>query len=204
MSSNQIRRLEPLSSSVLLFPINNIVNKTNEYKRRLKGLTEKILLLDVELTYASIFLNDIICDAITGINCKILSSSNKLYNIELSKINEKIHYTCSCPDFSIRNVTCKHIYWLGYKKFDNTNPLEWDTIHYEKFIIEHWILDNYIGLNENCPICLEKINYNQEFTVSCKYRCYNSVHSDCWKQYYDISKKKNCIMCRCESLLYIE
>jgi hypothetical protein len=204
MTNNQRRLIESLSSTLALSPINNIVNKTNEYKRRLKGLTEKIILVDTELKYESIILNDIICYAIIGINCNILSSSNNLYNIELSKINETISYKCSCPDFSIRNVNCKHIYWLGYKKFNNTNPLEWDNFHYEKLIIEYWILDNYVGLNENCPICLEKINYEQEFTVSCKYRCYNSVHSDCWKKYYDISGKKNCIMCRCDSMLYIE
>ena len=204
MNNNQSRFLRPLSLSISVIPIQNILNKTNEYKRRLKGLTEKIVFVDTELKYESIILNDILCYAITGINCKILSSSNTLYNIELSKTNENINYKCSCPDFSIRNVICKHIYWLGYKKFNTTNPLEWDHIHYENFIIENWILDNYVGLNEICPICLEQINYEQEFTVSCKYRCYNSVHSDCWKQYYDISGKKNCIMCRCDSMLYIE
>jgi hypothetical protein len=204
MSYTNRRLLEPLSSTISVIPIENIINKTNEYKRRLKGLTEKIVLVDTDVKYESVILNDVLCYAIIGIYCKILSASNKLYNIELSKINEMISYKCSCPDFTLRNVDCKHIYWLGYKKFNTSNPLEWDILNYEKFIIENWILDNYVGMNENCPICLEKINYNQEFTVSCKYSCYNSVHSDCWKQYYDISGKKNCILCRSDSMLYIE
>lgn len=199
--NSQRRFLESLSSTIQLSPI---VTKTNEYKRRLKGLTEKIKIVNVDIKYESIMLDDTFCYKISGITCEILSSSNNVYNIDVFKHHNKINYKCSCPDFSIRNVNCKHIYWLGYKKFGNTDPLQWDELHYEKFIIEYWILDNYVGNNKICSICLEEIDYESEYTVSCKYVCHNSVHSKCWKQYYDISNKKNCVICRSGTLLLIK
>jgi hypothetical protein len=200
------RLLESLSSTVALAPlsINSMINKTNEYKRRLKGLTEKIVIIDTELKCEPVIIDEVNCDCITGINFKILSSNNNIYNLELFKKINKIMYNCNCPDFQIRKVICKHVYWLGYRKFQTTNPLEWSVNIYENLIIEHWRLDNYKGYNDICPICLENIDYNNEFTVSCKYKCYNSIHSDCWKRYYDISSKKNCVFCRSDSMLYIK
>lgn len=198
------RMLEALSSTIALSPINTIVNKTNEYKRRLKGLTEKIVLINTEIKYDPVVIDEVDCHCIVGINLEILSSNNNIYNIELFKKYNKILYNCSCPDFQIRNVNCKHVYWLGYKKFNNTDPHEWSVNNYENMIIDYWKLDNYVGYNDICPICLENINYDTEFTVSCKYKCYNSVHSDCWKKYYDISGKKNCILCRSDSMLCIQ
>ena len=165
--------------------IRNLDDDTSNYKRRLKSLTERILLIDTELIYGVYYNSIDLFDSISGVNCKILGSKNTTYNICISKENDNINCTCSCPDYVQRKEYCKHIFWLGSRKFENMEPIYWDNKQYEKFITECWILDNnYKGRNDNCPICLDPINYEDDNTICCKYECHNSVHAICWNRFY--------------------
>lgn len=173
----------------------------NDYKRRLKSLTEKIILIDADIIYINNLYNEFIKD-ISGIYCRILGSSNKIYIIKIWKEYDIINTTCSCPDYTIRNNICKHIYWLGSKKFDSMDPYEWSIENYNSLITEYWIRENdlNIGRNEICPICLESIDYDIDTTISCKYECNNAVHSVCWNRFYYISGKTNCVVCRTDTM----
>ena len=175
--------------------MSKLQNCQNDYKRRLRSLTERILLIDADIIYV----NDIL---ISGIDCKILGASNKIYIIEVWKEYDTINTMCNCPDYTIRNNICKHIYWLGSKKFDCMDPCEWSVENYNSLIAEYWAnkIDYSIGRNETCPICLDDIDYESETTICCKYECYNAVHSVCWSRLYSISGKTNCVICRTDTM----
>lgn len=178
--------------------MNNPYGITNSsiMKRRLKSLTERILFIDSSLIYDEI--------NIVGITCQILGSRNisydlKIYMDELSGVQ----CSCSCLDFTMRNNYCKHIYWFGLKKFRNMDPKYWSAEIYSNFILQNWIIENNTelkGKNEDCPICLEEIDYDNEKTIRCRLQCNNSVHSICWNRYYNISGKTQCVFCRGEIL----
>lgn len=167
-------------------------------KRRLKSLTERILFIDSNLIYDE--------NNILGIQCQILSSTNQLYDIkiwnEISTIQDTgqcIKCSCSCLDYTMRGNNCKHIYWLGGKKFGTMDPDLWLEEQYNAFLSETWLIendDNIRGRNNDCPICLEEIDYENEKTITCRLQCNNSVHSICWNRYYYISGNTNCVFCR--------
>jgi hypothetical protein len=161
-----------------------------QVKRRIKSLTERILFLGGSLTENE------------TINCYILGSSNNMYTINLHEWFGQIKYSCNCPDYTIRNLPCKHIYWLGAKKFGNMDPIYWRSEAYDRLFREFSILNNnnYVGRNLDCPICLEDIDYQHEPTICCIYQCNNSVHAICWTRYSEISGKTNCVMCRSEMM----
>lgn len=167
----------------------------SDYKRKLKSLTEKILLLDVELIWKE--------DNISNISCKILSSSNKIYNLKIWRECDYVKCKCECLDFTMRNVNCKHIYWFGFNKFKSMSPSEWNSIDYDFFITKHWVLSYNNGRNDSCPICFEHIDYTKETTIYCRYQCRNSVHSNCWNKYYNITGKTECVVCRTCTLPYL-
>jgi len=171
------------------------------YKRKLRSLTERILLIRAELLY---YMN-----YIEGIDFTILGSSNKIYNVEIWRnlIVEPntydICYSCSCPDHQFRGNICKHVYWVGTKFFHTMDPENWSLLDYNRIITKYWINENkadHTGRNEDCPICLETINYQTESTICCTYECYNAVHAVCWGRYNDISGSTKCIFCRANSM----
>lgn len=183
------------------------------YKRKLRSLTERILLINAELVYEKpdiLSIENLPCTSyIYGINFKILGSSNKIYNVDIWRswiqYNE-ISYSCNCPDFCLRGNTCKHIYWVGSKQFNSMNPEEWDIFDYNRIITDYWITENNadnMGRNSNCPICLENINYETESTICCKNQCHNAIHAICWGRYYDISGNTRCVFCRANTMPYL-
>jgi hypothetical protein len=162
-----------------------------EYKRKISSLNNRILLLRTDLLYEN--------ECIAGIKCKILGSSDRIYTLMVKKIFDKIECTCNCPDFLMRNITCKHIYWLGRNKFGSFSPNTWQVNYYEDFIVESWLHDyddDLIGRNDNCPICLDEIDHECERTICCKNNCGNSVHSVCWSRYYEVTGNTKCVLCR--------
>ena len=86
---------------------------------------------------------------------------------------------CNCPDYTIRNNICKHIYWLGSKKFDCMDPCEWSIENYNSLIAEYWLnkIDYSIGRNETCPICLDDIDQDNITITKCG-------HKFCWDCIY--------------------
>jgi hypothetical protein len=125
----------------------------NDWNRRVKSLRERILLLCVSQRGDSV-------------ECNILSQSNKQYKITISGPDGFINISCTCPDYCIRNVTCKHIYWLGYKKMGYTVPQQWTRGTVQKFVDD--MLETKVqGRNDSCPICLDNIDYITENSVCC-------------------------------------
>jgi hypothetical protein len=177
-----------------------ILNYTQEdYKRRLKSLTERIILLDTSVIYSDdIYSFDV--DAICGIDFKILGSTNKVYNVQVWRELDKVGCACSCMDFVMRNRHCKHIYWIGSKHFDEIDPKLWSLWDYKKVVTECWIVHENRTFknarNHNCPICLDFIDYENDMTICCKNECQNAVHAICWTRFYNISGKSNCVVCR--------
>jgi hypothetical protein len=155
-----------------------------DWSRRIKSLRERILLLNVS-------------QQATDIQCIVLSQSDKQY---LITIDSEINVRCTCPDFCIRNVTCKHIYWLGYKKMGYKNPEEWTTESVQQLISNHFQEKTSQGRNDTCPICLETIRYNTEPTVCCESECHNAVHKICWIRYFRTSFTRKCVVCRSWSM----
>jgi hypothetical protein len=126
-----------------------------------------------------------------------------MYTITIQYSNDCIVKCCSCPDYTRRKKTCKHLYWLGYKKLVQQSetavdlqPENWTIKLLEKFIQNCTSTSMCIGRNEICPICYECIKYAEEQTVCCEDTCHNSVHSICWRRYYHSSGNTKCVVCR--------
>lgn len=169
-----------------------------DFRRRLRSLIQRILLLDTS----------IVCEAdnthkncVWGIDFKVLGSSNTIYIVQIWRGLDKLGCSCSCLDYKMRNVYCKHIYWIGTKIFEEIEPIKWSLDKY-KDIVNKYVLSEKntlqikCGRNDNCPICLENINYENDVTVCCKNQCFNAVHAVCWSRFYEISGNSNCVFCR--------
>ena len=166
------------------------------FKRKLKSLTERILLIRIQLVYSINYMD--------GLDFTMLGSTNKIYNVKICRDSDSdLNYSCNCPDYTFRKSICKHIYWIGTKFFNTMDPQNWSLLNYNLVINKNRINKNtasHTGRNEDCPICLEKINYQNESTICCIYQCYNSVHTICWGRYNDISGSTKCIFCRGNSM----
>jgi len=184
-------------------------------KRRFKSITQRILLVESELIYdkeSSDDTNDVpnnnnentktSIDNVMYINCKIVGSTNKVYNIKLLDENNKLECSCSCLDFTMRKKYCKHLYWFGLKKFGKIDPSEWTVDMYYNLMYETFVNQKTYRKNENCPICLEKIDYENETTINCVNTCLNSVHAECWSRNITITLNPNCVVCRSELFLF--
>lgn len=155
------------------------------FKRRLRGLTQRILLLDIVLGED----NDVFF--------KILGSSNNIYTIHVWLDYVNIKCSCTCPDNKYRNIECKHILWLSLKKLYKADLESWSIDDINNLYYNWYNTYSYpVGRNNTCPICLEDIDYNKENTIGCTNSCNNSVHSFCWNKYYVISKSTRCVICR--------
>lgn len=167
-----------------------------DYKRRLRGMTGEFGLVNVTINYCDV------TNVVSDIVCKIVNSSGKEYHITLWKnLEQSFGSDCDCPDFFFRGHICKHIYWLGYNYFGSIDPYIWDVQRFSRFITQHWVRQteqDAIRRNPQCPICLEDIYYDVAMTICCSHLggCGNSVHSHCWKRFYDVTGKPICIMCR--------
>lgn len=163
----------------------------NEYIRKARSLIQKMMLFDV--------CKDEHCDDI--IHFYIMGNRQYIYKISICIDKQPILIKCNCPDFTYKNVDflyCKHIYWLGFSIFLK-EPDNWDieliSNYYEEFnSIKR--RKNYIGRNDNCPICLEIIDYENQNTFCCKESCGNAVHSQCWLSFYVVAYNHNCVCCR--------
>lgn len=183
---------------------NELQQYTNEdCQRRLRSLTQRILLIDASVIYE--VGNNGFLDEISGVDFKVLGSTNNIYVVQVWRELYRINCSCSCMDYTMRRRNCKHIYWLGSKKFDgNMDPIHWSINSYKNIIADIWIkqesLKYNIGRNETCPICLDYIDYENDMTVCCKYQCNNAVHAVCWCRFYNISGKTTCVMCRQDTM----
>lgn len=177
----------------------NINLDDNEYysnfKRKLRSISDRILLLDVNYYPITNF-----------VQCKLLGSKDKEYclNIYINSIvdtidTDTIDISCTCMDFQMRKKICKHIYWFcrySLKDIDMKPDLCKSSQLYE-FLYNYLQIDKKIkGRNENCPICLDNIDYNNENFICCTDNCGNAVHNICWSRYKYISNSNKCVLCR--------
>jgi hypothetical protein len=156
-------------------------------QRRWRGLTERMLLVGIDVAT-----ND-------SITCQVLSpSNNNVYNVKIVSypLMDKVITYCDCPDSFHRGIHCKHIYWLAIKRIGTVNPFHWTPRAIEHFVASHIGQISQRGKNDTCPICLEYIDYEYDFTVCCGQSCGNSVHAICWKRYYFASFSDQCVLCR--------
>ena len=162
-------------------------------KRRIRGLTQRIILLDIKRGEN----NDIFL--------KILGSKDNIYTIHIWTDWDKITCDCTCPDNKFRGLECKHILWLSLRKLGKTETKLW-TVDDINNLYYYWnsIYCYPPGRNDMCPICLENIDYGNENTISCFNGCNNSIHSFCWSKYYIISQKTRCVICRKLTMPHIE
>ena len=174
-----------------------MIDNTSDIKRRISSITQRILLLDANIDEDN-----------KEIKCSILGATNKMYTITIQYANDCIVKYCNCPDYTRRKKTCKHLYWLGYKKLVsdgvindyNLQPEDWTIELLQKFILKCNSTSLCIGRNEICPICFEGIKYSEESTVCCEKTCHNSVHSICWRRYYHSSGNTKCVVCRSQGM----
>lgn len=154
---------------------------TSQTVRQLKSLTQRILLLDFNSVGEKL-------------EYTILGSTGKTYIVSLWYQDNIIHFCCNCLDYVHRQQPhpCKHVYWIGHKQFGNIDPKKW-RIENLNMIVQ---MRSPIGRNDNCPICLEHINYEHENTICCIHQCNNSVHQICWNRYTVCSVNYNCVVCR--------
>lgn len=159
-----------------------------DYRRRWRSVTQRILLLDVHVSESSL-------------RCDILGSSNNQYGLCITLKDGKIISECTCLDWQVRKRTCKHLYWFGAKELFRPDPCAWT----EKDIVEY--MDAFDskkqqphGRNEDCAICLERVNYEEENTVCCQHGCMNSVHMICWNRYCSFTGSSKCVFCRNENM----
>lgn len=170
--------------------INYMIN-TDINQRKVKAINERFYLLEV--SNPCVNSNDIVC--------KILNAKNKEYTIRIFNWTDDLtrFIVCSCPDASIGDNICKHIYWLGLKKIGVINPADWTPLLI-KIFFERYELPNSSmpGKNTNCAICLEDINHYYQPTIRCLKGCDNSVHTKCWTKYTIISNDftQRCVYCR--------
>jgi len=168
-------------------------------KRRVKSLSQAILLLGVRITESQ---NDLIGMSMETAKCDILSESDRAYTITLKKskcLSEPPLYsfevTCSCPDYVNRKQNCKHIFWLGYHRFGVSDPSMWSWCDIIDFFDMYHDYQVVVGRNENCPICLEHMDYEREHLICCE-ECSNAVHVLCLGRYTIRSRNSNCVLCR--------
>ena len=177
------------------------------FKRKLKSISDRILLLDVNYYPVSNFTQ-----------CKILGSTNKEYciNIQIKPADMKnvenqnfdllpdkeddiLDISCTCMDYQFRKKTCKHIYWFCRNSLRNSsmNPELSKPSELYEFLYYYLEIGYKIkGRNESCPICLEHIDYDNENYICCTEKCKNAVHNICWSRYKYISNSNNCVLCR--------
>lgn len=172
---------------------------TVDYKRRLRAMTEQFGLVNVTINYCEV------SKTISDIVCKLVTHTNREYNVTVWRDLVSFGSECDCSDCFFRGVTCKHIYWLGYRYFGSVDPVEWRSSSINRFIAENWIKqDDPVGngRNRDCPVCLEELYYDAQLTVRCSVCC-NSVHSKCWKRFYDVTGNSTCLFCRTELVPYM-
>lgn len=104
---------------------------------------------------------------------------------------------CNCS----RNfcfLKCMHIKWFKYLYF-YISDIKWNL---KNILIFKEKQTNHIqktGINTECLICFENLNYHSQNMKTC-YKCYYSVHKLCFNTYvetYECSiRRRRCIHCQ--------
>lgn len=109
---------------------------------------------------------------------KIRGSTGNIYSVHLA--NES---TCTCPDYTKRQIKCKHIYLVEMSVVSNIPDIDYVMINYT---------DDY------CAVCYEEFNEND--VDYCKKTCGRRIHKSCFNEYSNRGVRK-CIFCRSDWIL---
>lgn len=170
-----------------------IVSTHDQLMRKWKSMTQRILLLDMKASPT----ND-------NIVCNILGATGKTYDITITLNTDHsdggtcpLIVTCNCMDAVMRKTCCKHLYWLASKRFRSLEIDQWEVSDFILLLQDsRYLLSTTKGRNEQCPICLEDIDYDNENTVCCEQMCNNSVHRICWSRFVCETRDLRCVCCR--------
>lgn len=183
-------------SSKLKTTYNYLDNYIEKYKRRLKSITQDFKLQNI-----------VVVD-VNNVSCYITGASKRIYVIDITSYrDENIKISCTCPDNTYKKNVCKHMYWIASTYIGISELNEWTSDAIDTFILSysHFIMDYPKGRNDECPICLKDIDYNNDFTVCCTKVCYNSIHATCWYRYYLTTYSNKCVICRKKTLpIFVE
>jgi predicted transposase YbfD/YdcC len=180
------------SGSEVDITIDKMTSVDGSATRKWRSLTQRILLLDVKASSS----ND-------QVVCRILGASGQTYDITVHvdthpvDNEHPIRASCNCMDATMRNVWCKHLYWLSSKRFNSLPVDQWEISNYLQLLHDARFLSTFVkGRNDQCPICLEDIDYDNENTVCCATICQNSVHRMCWSRFVCETYDYRCVCCR--------
>lgn len=119
-------------------------------------------------------------------------------NIYKTYISDKIH-TCSCPDFKLRGIRCKHILFViiriandayTFSEIDNEKNI-YDINPAFDILLEHRVMVKKSTIDDDCVICYESMN--NTFTKECS-TCKNTFHTTCISKWTRINN--TCPLCR--------
>lgn len=122
-------------------------------------------------------------------------------------------FTCTCPDFSQRGATCKHMFFvlvrvLGVEP-DILRTLEWEGLAALLSVYQPSEakedkeeqgqkckpgVQERAWIGQDCPICMCPMEEG-ESRVICTEQCGNSVHAGCFKK-WSSRKGSKCVLCR--------
>jgi hypothetical protein len=170
--------------------------------RRQRGLNQRLYLLDEGVLHE---------DEI--IQYDVMGNSGKPYDIMMAKSNmasvehRMDHmFTCSCPDYRNRHVTCKHIYFIKERVLQGLDRQadRWKLAlkristktkdYYQPQEDNEKKRRSWVG--EQCSICIEEMKDSEQVTW-CK-TCGNSVHEECYGYWKMV--RPTCPNCRAKNL----
>lgn len=138
--------------------------------------------------------------------CVVRGHSEKLYTIGISYDDASVQFMCTCPHFTYRQKTCKHIYWFirSYIKRRNVEKINCNDV--DQFICRYLKIYNSQNLrNDICPICFDPVEFSM--TICCK-QCQNGFHSICFKRYiytdFYLWSPTSCILCRSDIVFNLD
>lgn len=186
-------------------------NKINDPNRKLRGLIQKLYLVETlpatvpeELSY------------------QIMGSTGNVYTVTIST-----NPSCTCPDYQTRHNRCKHIYFVLLRIMQVPDK-DTNIITYTKqevitmfskipqvtnyLCVDEKTRDMYIklklkqdgsgktaqkDLDDVCPVCLDDLTNGFKLEY-CKYGCGKNIHAECYSM---MNKKKDkcdmiCVFCR--------
>jgi hypothetical protein len=191
---------------------------TNMNVRRIRGLTEAIYLIHVDLFEES-----------KTANFHIVGNTKRIYNVIITAPQSGI--TCSCMDWVLHHAPCKHVYFVTDKllkipldtnekelyDFDLLQSVVYTRVSGSSNLASDDAIDKYrkqfIGdvededeeektettpikaRNDECGVCYDDISQQGVAIMICNV-CRNGIHLACWKHWSSVSKKNTCIYCK--------
>ncbi len=188
--------------------------KTDEDKaeeRIERALSQRIYLLDEKAIYKHKE-DGKEKQEIEKLKYKVMGTTDE-YFVTISEEKQK----CSCPDFSRRGKTCKHLFFIFYREFGLKRDLSIEESDYWDIALKHWNKKrarekelaklresvkekDLLGpkqmpfVGQDCGICLEVMCQEDEI-VYCHITCGQNTHKSCFEKWAS-KNGGSCVYCR--------